>query len=177
GRIIDKAAKDFGMPMGPIELADQVGLDVAASVAQVLSEHLGVKIPEGLGDRAASDKRGKKDGEGFYRYEDGKPVKPEVPENYEPPADLTDRMIMPFLNMAVTCLREGVVKTPEALDAGVIFGTGFAPFRGGPYQHIVDSGPNVLKEKLEALAERYDDRFAPDAGWDDLIAEATRRAA
>ncbi|MEM9532687.1 MAG: 3-hydroxyacyl-CoA dehydrogenase NAD-binding domain-containing protein, partial [Pseudomonadota bacterium] len=76
GRIIDKAAKDFGMPMGPIELADQVGLDVAASVAQVLSEHLGVKIPEGLGDRAASDKRGKKDGEGFYRYEDGKPVKP-----------------------------------------------------------------------------------------------------
>ncbi|MEM7708249.1 MAG: 3-hydroxyacyl-CoA dehydrogenase NAD-binding domain-containing protein [Pseudomonadota bacterium] len=168
GKLIDKAAKDFGMPMGPIELVDQVGLDVAASVADVLSENLGLTIPEGLEDMVSSGKRGRKDGEGFYRYPEGKPVKPDVPEGYTAPADMTDRMIMPFLNMAVTCLREKVVDSPEMLDAGIIFGTGFAPFRGGPWQYIQDTGADVLKQKLEALQSRYGDRFAPDAGWDTI---------
>ncbi len=169
GRLIDKAAKDFGMPMGPIELADQVGLDVAVSVAQVLSDQLGLTIPDGLEERVAGGKRGRKDGEGFYSYPEGKPVKPEVPEGYTPPADITDRMLMPFFNMAVTCMREKVVESPEMLDAGIIFGTGFAPFRGGPWQHIVDTGAPALKRKLEALEARYGERFAPDPGWDTLF--------
>lgn len=177
GRVIDKQAVAFGMPMGPIELADQVGLDVCASVGEILAERLGITLPDSMNHMLESGKRGKKDGEGFYRYEDGKPQKPEAPDGYSAPADLEDRLILPLLNQAVACLREGVVDTPEMLDAGVIFGTGFAPFRSGPYQHIVDTGPADLKKRLENLAERHGDRFTPDAGWDDLIADSTAEAA
>lgn len=166
GAVIDKAAKRFGMPMGPIELADQVGLDVAASVGQILADRLGFEVPDTLAAKVEGNRRGKKDGEGFYRYgEDGKPEKPEIPENYTPPADLTDRLLLPLLNECVRCLREGVVESPEMLDAGVIFGTGFAPFRGGPWQHIVDTGPSELAATLEELRGKYGERFAPDDGW------------
>ena len=168
GRVIDKAAKAFGMPMGPIELADQVGLDVCASVGQVLSEHLGVHIPDGLDELLQSGHRGKKDGAGFYQYPEGKAVKPEAPKGYQAPADLTDRMILPFLNEAVACLREKVVDDPEMLDAGLIFGTGFAPFRGGAWQHIQDTGAEQFKSRLVELAAAYGDRFKPDAGWDSI---------
>ncbi len=174
GPVIDKTAKAFGMPMGPIELADQVGLDVAASVAEVLSEHLGFEVSddlrEMLGKKLEAGHRGKKDGKGFYDYDDdGKLVKPEVDENYRAPADLEDRLVLPYLNEAVACLREKVVKEPDLLDAGMIFGTGFAPFRGGPYQHIMDTGPAALKARLEELAGQYGKRFTPDTGWDALI--------
>jgi 3-hydroxyacyl-CoA dehydrogenase/enoyl-CoA hydratase/3-hydroxybutyryl-CoA epimerase len=169
GRVLDKAATAFGMPMGPIELADQVGLDVCASVSAVLSERLGFEVPDGLEAQVEGGKRGRKDGEGFYSYPEGKPVKPEIPEGYNAPDDITDRMILPFLNQAVRCLREGVVESPEMLDAGVIFGTGFAPFRGGPWQHIVDTGPQELKGRLLELQKKYGDRFAPDEGWDSLF--------
>lgn len=168
GAVIDKAAVRFGMPMGPVELADQVGLDVAASVSAVLSEHLGLQVPEGLGEMVEAGKRGRKDGVGFYEYPEGKPVKPEIPEGYTAPADLTDRLVMAYLNMAVTCLREGVVESPEMLDTGLIFGTGFPPFRGGAWKYIQDTGPAVLKQKLETLTAAHGDRFAPDPGWDTL---------
>lgn len=166
GAVIDKAAKRFGMPMGPIELADQVGLDVCASVSGVLSEHLGFVVPDGLDELVASGKRGKKDGEGFYTYPEGKPVKPEVPEGYTPPADLEDRLILPYLNECVACLRENVVANTELLDAGMIFGTGFAPFRGGPCQYISEVGPEVLRDRMKELASQHGDRFEPDSGWD-----------
>ena len=167
GPVIDKAAKRFGMPMGPIELADQVGLDVAASVGTILAERLGFEIPEALSSMVESGKRGKKDGEGFYRYdENGKPEKPDVDDDYQPPEDLTDRLMLPLLNEAVRCLREGVVESPEMLDAGIIFGTGFAPFRGGPWQHIIDTGPADLTARLEELRATHGERFAPDDGWD-----------
>ena len=168
GRVIDQAAMDFGMPMGPIELADQVGLDVCASVGQLLSQHLNVQVPDGLDELLQSGRRGKKDGAGFYQYPEGKTVKPEIPEGYQAPADLCDRMILPFLNEAVACLREKVVDDPEMLDAGLIFGTGFAPFRGGPWQHIQDTGAGQIKARLEELAVAYGDRFKPDAGWDSI---------
>lgn len=177
GRVIDKQAVAFGMPMGPIELADQVGLDVCASVGEILAERLGITLPDSMNHMLESGKRGKKDGEGFYRYEDGKARKPDVPEGYSAPTDLEDRLILPLLNQAVACLREDVVDTPEMLDAGVIFGTGFAPFRSGPYQHIVDTGPLALKLRLEALAQKHGERFTPDAGWDELIAQSTAEAA
>ncbi len=173
GRVIDKAATSFGMPMGPVELIDQVGLDVAVSVSEVLSEHLGFEIPDGMAEMVDAGKRGKKDGEGFYKYEEGKAVKPEIPDGYVAPADVQDRLIMAFCNEAVTCLREEVVADSEILDAGVIFGTGFAPFRGGPYQYIQDTGPDVLKARLEQLAKQHGERFKPDEYWDELVAKAS----
>jgi 3-hydroxyacyl-CoA dehydrogenase/enoyl-CoA hydratase/3-hydroxybutyryl-CoA epimerase len=166
GPVLDKAAKKFGMPMGPIELADTVGLDVAASVGKELGEFLGLEIPEGLDEYITAGKKGKKSGEGFYKWENGKPVKPEVDPNYQAPDDITDRMILPMLNESVSCLHDGVVEDADLLDAGVIFGTGFAPFRGGPIEHIRSEGAEKIKAQLEVLAGKYGKRFAPKAGWD-----------
>ncbi|MEO8672446.1 MAG: 3-hydroxyacyl-CoA dehydrogenase NAD-binding domain-containing protein [Tahibacter sp.] len=166
GPVLDKAAKKFGMPMGPIELADTVGLDVAASVGKILAEFLGLDIPAGLANLLESGKRGKKDGQGFYVWQDGRAVKPEVDPNYRAPDDITERMILPMLNESVACLAEGVVENADFLDAGVIFGTGFAPFRGGPIQHIRSEGADKVRSQLEALASKYGKRFAPKAGWD-----------
>ena len=174
--ILDRAAKKFGMPMGPIELMDTVGLDVATGVSKVLSPFLGISIPEKLQGMIAAGKRGKKDGEGFYLWKDGRAQKPEVPSNYQAPADLEDRMILPFLNEAVACLHDGVVADAELLDAGVIFGTGFAPFRGGPIQHIRDTGADVLLARLKALQAKYGDRFAPRAGWDSPLLRESAQA-
>jgi 3-hydroxyacyl-CoA dehydrogenase/enoyl-CoA hydratase/3-hydroxybutyryl-CoA epimerase len=177
GPVIDRAAKKFGMPMGPIELADTVGLDVAASVGKELGPFLGLEIPKTLDDLAKSGKRGKKDGQGLYTWEDGKPRKPEVDPKYVAPDDLEDRLILPMLNEAVACLHDRVVDDADLLDAGVIFGTGFAPFRGGPIHYIRDTGADALKAKLEALASRHDERFAPRPGWDAPELRADSRTA
>jgi 3-hydroxyacyl-CoA dehydrogenase/enoyl-CoA hydratase/3-hydroxybutyryl-CoA epimerase len=166
GAAIDKAATRFGMPMGPIELTDTVGLDVAAGVAAELSPFLGLEIPAALSTPPAAGKRGKKDGAGLYRWENGKPVKPELPKDYKVPADLEDRLVLPLLNEAVAALRDGVVADADLLDAGVIFGTGFAPFRGGPIQYVRETGADVLLEKLRVLQQKYGVRFAPRPGWD-----------
>ncbi|NCT66290.1 MAG: 3-hydroxyacyl-CoA dehydrogenase [Rhodanobacteraceae bacterium] len=168
GPVIDRAAKKFGMPMGPIELLDTVGLDVAASVGAELAPFLGLDIPPGLDELIKGGKRGKKDGAGFYTWQDGKPQKPEVDPAYQAPDDLEDRLILSLLNEAVACLHDKVVDDADLLDAGVIFGTGFAPFRGGPIQHIRDTGADALKTKLEALTRKYGARFAPRPGWDEL---------
>ena len=165
GKVIDKAAVDFGMPMGPIELIDTVGLDVAQGVGAELAPFLGLQVPATLA-AVEPGKRGKKDGQGLYRWENGKPVKPEVPNGYRAPSDLEDRLILPLLNEAVACLHDQVVADPDLLDAGVIFGTGFAPFRGGPIQHIRATGADALLERLKALQARHGDRFAPRPGWD-----------
>jgi len=165
GPVIDKAAVKFGMPMGPIELLDTVGLDVAAGVGKELAPFLGLQIPAALAT-VEPNKRGKKDGQGIYKWENGRAVKPEVAKDYQAPSDLEDRLILPLLNEAVTCLHDGVVADADLLDAGVIFGTGFAPFRGGPIQHIRATGVDVLVEKLKTLQARHGDRFAPRPGWD-----------
>ena len=166
GPVLDKAAVKFGMPMGPIELIDTVGLDVASGVGAELAPFLGLPIPAALAAPPEAGKRGKKDGQGLYRWENGKAQKPEIPADYKAPDDLEDRLILPFLNEAVAALHEGVVADAELLDAGVIFGTGFAPFRGGPIQHIRDSGADVLLARLKVLQAKYGDRFAPRPGWD-----------
>ncbi|MDE2272008.1 MAG: enoyl-CoA hydratase/isomerase family protein [Xanthomonadaceae bacterium] len=162
---IDRAAKRFGMPMGPIELADTVGLDVALSVGRELGPFLGLELPDGIADRVEAGKRGKKDGQGFYVWTDGKAEKPKLDSNYRAPDDLEDRLILPMLNETVACLHDGVVADADLLDAGVIFGTGFAPFRGGPVQYIRSAGAGVLREKLESLAKTHGARFAPKPGW------------
>jgi 3-hydroxyacyl-CoA dehydrogenase/enoyl-CoA hydratase/3-hydroxybutyryl-CoA epimerase len=172
GPVIDKAAKKFGMPMGPIELIDTVGLDVAASVGKELGPFLGLDIPSALAELVDGGKRGKKDGQGFYAWENGKPKKPEVDPNYVAPADLEDRLILPMLNEAVACLADKVVDDADLLDAGVIFGTGFAPFRGGPIQYVRDTGADGLKKKLDALAQKYGERFKARPGWDSVALKA-----
>lgn len=165
GPVIDRAAVKFGMPMGPIELLDTVGLDVAAGVGKELAPFLGLQIPAALAT-VEQDKRGKKDGQGIYKWENGRAVKPEVAKDYQAPGDLEDRLILPLLNEAVACLHDGVVADADLLDAGVIFGTGFAPFRGGPIQYIRSAGADGLVEKLKVLQARHGDRFAPRPGWD-----------
>jgi len=166
GPVLDKAAKKFGMPMGPIELADTVGLDVCVSVGKEVGDFLHLDIPDGLGSYLDDGKKGKKTGEGLYKWENGKPVKPEVDPNYKAPDDITERMILPLLNESVACLHDGVTDDADLLDAGVIFGTGFAPFRGGPIQHIKSEGADKIKAQLDALAEKYGARFVPKPGWD-----------
>jgi 3-hydroxyacyl-CoA dehydrogenase/enoyl-CoA hydratase/3-hydroxybutyryl-CoA epimerase len=166
GAVIDKAALKFGMPMGPIELVDTVGLDVAASVGKIMADFHGQALPDAF--KVEAGKRGKKDGQGLYKWENDRAVKPPVPEGYQAPADLEDRLVLAMLNEAVSCLHDGVVADADLLDAGVIFGTGFAPFRGGPIEHIRAVGAPVLKARLEQLAARYGSRFTPRPGWDSL---------
>ncbi|MBB6185824.1 3-hydroxyacyl-CoA dehydrogenase NAD-binding domain-containing protein [Rhodanobacter sp. MP7CTX1] len=165
GPVLDREAKKFGMPMGPIELADTVGLDVCASVGKELAPFLGLEVPPGLDEKLAAGKRGKKDGQGLYVWQDGKPIKPEVDQHYVMPPDLQERMILPMVNEAIACLADGVVDDADLLDAGVIFGTGFAPFRGGPIQYARSEGIDKVKLKLEQLAQRYGERFSPKNGW------------
>ncbi|MDH3692267.1 MAG: 3-hydroxyacyl-CoA dehydrogenase, partial [Gammaproteobacteria bacterium] len=165
---IDKAAKDFGMPMGPIELADTVGLDICLSVAENLSETLALTVPDELRTKVQSKELGVKTGQGFYTWKGNKPQKRKPEKTDTVPKDLTDRLMLRMLNEAVTCLREGVVEDQDLLDAGVIFGTGFAPFRGGPMHYIHSRGPGSLHKRLIELAERLGERFTPDPGWTEL---------
>ncbi len=162
--LIDQAATKFGMPMGPIELADTVGLDICLHVAEILSQELGGEVPEKLRTMVAAGQLGRKSGEGFYQYKKGKPVKPND-TGTPPPDDLTDRMILRFVNEAMACLREGVVEDSDLLDAGIIFGTGFAPFRGGPMNYTAKQGHEQLKSRLDHLQQAHGERFAPDASW------------
>ncbi|KFN41143.1 3-hydroxyacyl-CoA dehydrogenase NAD-binding domain-containing protein [Arenimonas oryziterrae] len=166
GAVIDKAALKFGMPMGPIELVDTVGLDVAASVGRIMADFHGQTLPDAF--KVEPGKRGKKDGQGLYKWENGRAVKPEVPAGYQAPSDLEERLILPLINEAVSCLHDGVVADADLLDAGVIFGTGFAPFRGGPIAYVKSVGAAKLKSRLEELSVRYGDRFKPRQGWDAL---------
>jgi 3-hydroxyacyl-CoA dehydrogenase/enoyl-CoA hydratase/3-hydroxybutyryl-CoA epimerase len=169
--VIDKAAVDFGMPMGPVELADVVGLDVASHVGKIIAAELGRPAPD-LGQLEAllAQKRlGRKSGAGFYEWKDGKAVKPAAPGAPAPP-DLIDRMILVLVNECVAVLREGVASEADLIDAAVIFGTGFAPFRGGPLAYARSRGATEVVARLAELAERYGSRFRPDPGWNLLAA-------
>ena len=167
--VIDRAAVDFGMPMGPIELADVVGLDVATHVGEIIAKELGRAAPDltRLTELVAARKLGRKSGEGFYVWKDGKPIKPPAPQT-APPADLIDRLILVLVNECVACLRERVVEELDLVDAAVIFGTGFAPFRGGPLTYARNRGIDDVIARLKELAARQGPRFTPDAGWAQL---------
>ncbi|MFO1409885.1 MAG: 3-hydroxyacyl-CoA dehydrogenase family protein [Steroidobacteraceae bacterium] len=168
---IDRAAVDFGMPMGPIELADVVGLDVVLHVGEIITRELGRESPpfvQTLRDLVATGRLGRKSGQGFYAWQDGKPRKP--PPASAPPADLLDRLLLPLVNESVACLREQVVGEADFIDAGVIFGTGFAPFRGGPLAYARHRGAAAVRDRLLQLASQYGARFQPDAGWEAFIA-------
>ncbi|MBK5274181.1 MAG: hypothetical protein JJE30_03920 [Desulfuromonadales bacterium] len=166
--LIDRAATDFGMPMGPIRLADAVGLDICLSVAGIFARHYNTVVPSRLEELVAAGHLGRKSGRGFYEY--GKSHDSKATAGGSPPsAEIGDRIMLRLLNEAVACWREQVVADADLLDGGVIFGSGFAPFRGGPMQHIRDAGPEELYARLCELAERHGARFAPDSGWQELI--------
>ena len=165
--VIDRAARDFGMPMGPIELTDVVGLDVSLHVGRVLADSFQRRVPDILIKRVEQRKFGRKSGEGFYVWRDGKPLASQASPDVVA-ADLEDRLILPLLNEAVACLREKVVEDADLLDAGVIFATGFAPFRGGPLHYAKARGIAQVTARLGELAGRYGERFRPDPGWQRL---------
>jgi 3-hydroxyacyl-CoA dehydrogenase / enoyl-CoA hydratase / 3-hydroxybutyryl-CoA epimerase len=164
---IDQAALDFGMPMGPVELADTVGLDICQSVAENLSSAYGFQLPAVLKSKIEKGDLGKKSGNGFYHYKKGKPVK-DRDTDMGNQKEIQNRLIFRLLNEAAACLREGIVDDMELLDAGVIFGTGFAPFTGGPVNYSSDTGINHLQQTLKVYQERFGDRFEPDEGWNEL---------
>ena len=162
---IDRAAEDFGMPMGPVELADRVGLDVVMHAAESMGA-----TAEGAGSllhaKVQAGELGAKSGAGFYRFRDNRPIKSR--RAALPDRDLQDRLILPLLNAAVACHAEGIVEDSDLVDGGVIFGTGFAPFRGGPIQYARLRGIEAVVRRMESFAVSLGPRFTPHAGWEKL---------
>ena len=161
--VIDRAGTHFGMPVGPIELADVVGLDVCLHVGRVLGEAFHRSAPARLQTLVEQKNLGRKTGQGFYTWRDGKPVK--SLRTATVPSDLEDRLMLPMLNEAVATWRENVIADTDLLDAGVIFATGFAPFRGGPLAYAKARGVGEVVQRLDELQKRYGERFRPDPGW------------
>lgn len=135
---IDAAARDFGMPMGPLELADSVGLDVCVAAAETMVETTGLEIPERLRQIVREGRLGRKSGAGFYTYRKGTPQKRRARMEAAERENLGKELIEPLLQEAVRCRDEGIVADADLVDAGAIFGTGFAPFRGGPLHYLAE---------------------------------------
>lgn len=157
---VDEAALQFGMFMGPVELADTVGMDVCLAVAENLTSHFGGTVPSKLRDMVKAGKLGRKTGEGFYKYKNGKPVKKSADASID--KSIADRLILRMVNEAAACLREGVVADADLLDAGMIFATGFAPFRGGPMNYANDFGKDKLETLFKTFESKYGERFKVD---------------
>jgi 3-hydroxyacyl-CoA dehydrogenase/enoyl-CoA hydratase/3-hydroxybutyryl-CoA epimerase len=166
--VVDRVAKEFGMPMGPVELADTVGLDICLSVGEVLASSLGGSVPDILRMKVAQGRLGRKSQRGFYDYKGQQIVRPKADEPPQPEHDLRDRMLLRLLNEAVACLREGVVRDADLGDVGMVFGTGFAPFRGGPLHYARERGVSEIVLRLQQLENQYGERFRPDEGWQTL---------
>lgn len=169
-RLIDAAAEQFGMPMGPIELADQVGLDICLDVGDLLRSKFGDTLPPTpawLREKVAKGELGRKTGKGFYTWKDGKAEKAPLPETGPRVTDeMIDRLVLPMSNVCVAALREGIVDNADVVDGAMIFGTGYAPFRGGPLNYARTRGADNVVSALRALAQKFGDRFNPDAGWE-----------
>ena len=173
---IDRALKDFGFPVGPVALIDEVGIDVAAHVADDLGRRFadrGMAASPLLPRLHAAGFEGRKNRRGFYVYPPAgrKARKRPNPEAYTalslrarrtmPASEITDRMALMMINEAVLCLQEGVIATPRDGDVGAILGLGFPPFRGGPFHHVDAVGAATTVARLEELSERLGARFVP----------------
>ncbi|HEX9287434.1 MAG TPA: 3-hydroxyacyl-CoA dehydrogenase NAD-binding domain-containing protein [Thermoanaerobaculia bacterium] len=170
---VDRAMTDFGMPVGPLALLDEVGLDVAVKAGEVLQAAFPQRIKSG-GDEAlvAAGRLGRKSGAGFYEYSAGGRGKPS-PNAYEvlraqpkaaspfPPDQVESRLLLPMVNEAAFCLEEGVVPGPGKLDLAMILGTGFPPFHGGLLRWADSLGLPRVRSLLEELAGRFGPRFEP----------------
>jgi len=171
---IDKALVDFGFPVGPITLLDEVGIDVGGKVGQVLADAFGARMApsEAMRRVVAAGRTGRKGGSGFYRY-DAAGTKGEIDESIysliggekerrEMPADeITQRCVLAMVNEAARCLEEGILRSPRDGDIGAVFGIGFPPFRGGPFRYVDSVGATKIVEQLEDLNARFAPRFEP----------------
>lgn len=169
---IDRAMVQFGFPVGPITLLDEVGLDVAQHAGEVLEAAFGERLapPQALAALVKEGRLGRKAGRGFFTYQGGKKggVDPSVyrllgvqPNGGIPTADIVQRLTYAMLNEAARAVAEGVVRSPRDGDIGAIYGFGFPPFRGGPLRYLDDLGPDRVYADLSRLTERLGPRFAP----------------
>ncbi|EHA1124569.1 fatty acid oxidation complex subunit alpha FadJ [Vibrio navarrensis] len=171
---VDTALLDFGFPVGPITLLDEVGVDIGAKIMPILVNELGERFrgPDVFDTLLNDDRKGRKSGKGFYTY---KGKKKEVdksvykllklkPESKLSDNDIALRCVLPMLNEAVRCLDDGIIRSPRDGDIGAIFGIGFPPFLGGPFRYMDQFGLKELVEKMNQFAEKYGDRFAPCDG-------------
>ena len=169
---IDRALVDFGFPVGPITLLDEVGIDVGGKVGLVLSEAFGARMApsEAMRRVVGAGRSGRKGGNGFYRYgADGSKGSVDA-SVYEliggqrrdvPAEEIVERCVLAMVNEAALCLQEGILRSPRDGDIGAVFGIGFPPFRGGPFRYVDSVGPERTVEKLEELNARFQPRFAP----------------
>lgn len=168
-REIDHAAIQAGMPMGPLALVDQVGADICLAVAEYMQKHYGGEVSAILKQKVTSKELGVKTGVGFYTYRQGKPIDTKYKKHKVGVAstEMQNRLILRLLNEVVACLAEGVVASKEEADIGLVFGTGFSPFLGGPLQYIQDHKLRLLSD-LSSLKQKYGERFAAHAHWSNL---------
>lgn len=168
---IDQAMVEFGMPMGPVTLADAVGLDVCLSVAKYLGKYFNTTVPSRLSKLVEEGKLGRKTGEGFYRYDKkGKQIKPGDVSYNKPLEEISNRLVLRILNESFACLREDVVQNSDLLDAGMIFGTGFAPFRGGPVHYAKTQGIRELYDQFVKQLEARGEKPKEVKSWEAEIA-------
>ena len=171
---LDKALLNFGFPVGPITLLDEVGVDIGAKIMPILVNELGERFkgPDVFDTLLNDGRKGRKSGKGFYTY---KGKKKEVdksvykllglsPESKMAQEEMAMRCVLPMLNEAVRCLDEGIIRSPRDGDIGAIFGIGFPPFLGGPFRYMDQIGVKKLVEIMNQHAEKYGDRFAPCDG-------------
>lgn len=183
---VDRTMVDFGMPMGPLALLDQVGLDTAQHVGQVLQAAFGERIGwehSPLETMVAAGRLGQKNGRGFYRYRNGKRTVPDE-ETYKlleaparrdiPPETLQERMSLSMINEAVICLEQGVVREPRDVDVAMVMGTGFPPFRGGVLRHADSVGIPIIADRLSRLADAHGPRFRPAQSLQTMVREQRR---
>jgi len=170
---IDRAMFRFGFPVGPVKLMDEVGIDVGAHVGDVFAPMMadrGVQPDDTLKRMVAAGYAGRKNGKGFYVYDDGKAkgINSEVYRFFGgadrktiDPDHIVERLSLAFCNEAVWCLQEKIIAKPADGDLGAILGLGFPPFRGGPFRHLDTLGPAEAHARLEALADSLGPRFKP----------------
>ena len=165
---LDEAMLDFGMPMGPMRLLDEVGIDVALHVAQTLAASFSdrLKVPEVLGRMIQAGSLGRKSGRGFYLHDRGKEPRPNARSGMErafPHDELQERMVFLMINEAARCLEERVVTDPADVDFAMIMGTGFAPFRGGPLRYADALGAAKVVGAMQHLVDNDAPHFVPCA--------------
>ncbi|AVF33647.1 fatty acid oxidation complex subunit alpha FadJ [Rahnella sikkimica] len=176
---IDNALVNFGFPVGPVQLLDEVGIDVGTKIGPILVEAFGERFaaPSGFDAVLQDDRKGRKNGKGFYLYgQKGrgtkkKQVDPSVyrllnvtPKAQQSGEEIAQRCVMLMLNEAVRCLDENVIRSARDGDLGAVFGIGFPPFRGGPFRYIDTLGAASVVKTLEQLAQRYGEHFTPCEG-------------
>jgi 3-hydroxyacyl-CoA dehydrogenase/enoyl-CoA hydratase/3-hydroxybutyryl-CoA epimerase len=178
---VDRALLAFGFPVGPLALLDEVGIDVGGKVAKILYQHFGERMapPPLMGTVLADGREGRKNQRGFYTY-DGKEKRVDTSlyalwggasRRAFDTREVQDRLVFAFLNEAVFCLQEGILRSPRDGDVGAIFGLGFPPFLGGPFRYLDHLGPRFALEVLEKLAERHGERFRPAVMLSNLAKE------